>query len=188
MTSEDTSNEKAQKPKRPSRPPKPPLTVERLSTNASERARLVAASVLEVLAGLRSPTDAATALGLAPVRYYQLETRALGGLLKACEPAEHGRPRVGKDGDEKLQDENKNLKQDNHRLSQELARLQALLRTARSAFGLKPPTPPAVAKVKGGKRIRKPRVRALRLAGIVRKGSVSSPVTDSVEIQQPVSS
>ena len=37
-----------------------------------------AVAVLEVLGGLRTPADAAAALGLAVPRYYQLETRAGG--------------------------------------------------------------------------------------------------------------
>src|SRR4030095_4001157 len=40
--------------------------------------------ILEVLAGVRTPTDAAGTLGVSPPRYYALESRALGGLLEAC--------------------------------------------------------------------------------------------------------
>src|SRR6516225_4436120 len=50
-----------------------------LPRDASRQARRVAAMVLEVLAGGRTPAEAAQALELLVLRYYQLETRALHG-------------------------------------------------------------------------------------------------------------
>src|SRR5882757_1379782 len=50
-----------------------------------------AAVILEVLAGARTPTQAATALNVSVPRYYQLETRALRGLVEACEARPRGR-------------------------------------------------------------------------------------------------
>src|SRR5207237_1267514 len=61
-----------------------------LGKEASRQARRLAAMVLEVLAGARTPTEAAQALELCVPRYYQLESRALRGLLAACEPAPPG--------------------------------------------------------------------------------------------------
>jgi hypothetical protein len=53
---------------------------------ASPQARRLAAVILEVLAGLRGPTEAAQAAGVSVPRYYAVEARALQGLLKSCEP------------------------------------------------------------------------------------------------------
>ena len=47
--------------------------------------------MLEVLAGVRTPPQAATAIGLSLAGYYQLEARALHGLLEACVPKPKGR-------------------------------------------------------------------------------------------------
>lgn len=46
---------------------------------ATSDARRRAAAVLEVLAGARTPTQAAEALGVSLPRYYLLEQRAIGG-------------------------------------------------------------------------------------------------------------
>jgi len=54
-------------------------------------ARRAAALVLEVLAGVRTPAGAATALGIRLPRYYLLEQRAIQGLISACEPRPVGR-------------------------------------------------------------------------------------------------
>ena len=56
----------------------------------SREAQRVAAAILEVLAGVRTPTEAAAAVGLSVPRYYLWEQRALEGLVRACEP----RPRA----------------------------------------------------------------------------------------------
>ena len=55
-------------------------------------ARRAAALVLEVLAGVRTPAGAATALGIRLPRYYLLEQRAIQGLISACEPRRSGAP------------------------------------------------------------------------------------------------
>ena len=127
------------------------------SQNGSREAKRKAAVILEVLAGARGPGDAAEALGVSPNRYYQLESRALQGLVTACEtrpkgpglPPEKELAKVcGKVG----------------RLEQELARYQALARVTQRAVGVRPPA--SSGKVKGGKRRkrRKPTVRALKAA------------------------
>ena len=51
----------------------------------SEAQRL-AAAILEVLAGVRSPPAASELLGISLPRYYQLEARALEGLVAALGP------------------------------------------------------------------------------------------------------
>ncbi len=50
-----------------------------------------AALILEVLAGVRTPAGAATALGIRLPRCYLLEQRAIQGLISACEPRPVGR-------------------------------------------------------------------------------------------------
>src|SRR5262245_66637981 len=92
-------------------------------------ARRVAACVLEVLSGLRSPTEGAAELGVSVARYYQLEQRALAGLLRGCEPPRRGRAAASRD------DVNR-LERENERLKRECQRQQALVRLARQAAGL----------------------------------------------------
>lgn len=161
----------------PTKPPRPPLTPTTVAGKASPRARQVAAVVLEVLAGQRTPTQAAQELEIVPVRYYQLETRALAGLLTGCEPAVRGRQAASPD-EQQMKAECERLRQEAARSAAELTRVQTLIRTARSAFGLRPPAPPAT--VKPGKdgrpgRQRKPRVRALRLAKLLKPETAATP-------------
>ncbi len=54
-------------------------------------AKRLAAVVLEVFAGLRTPQQGAEALAMSLGGYYQLEARAMQGLLEACEPKPRGR-------------------------------------------------------------------------------------------------
>jgi hypothetical protein len=125
--------------------------------DASREAKRLAAVVLDVLAGARTPPQAAEALGVSLPRYYQLEARALGGLLGACESRPRGRrPDAGAE----LACARKELE----RLKRELARSQALVRLTQRAVGVAPPAP-----AKPGKRKRKPLVRALRRAEQLRE-------------------
>jgi hypothetical protein len=114
-------------------------------------AKRMAAAILEVLAGARTPTEAATALSLSVPRYYQVEAQALRGLLEACEPKPRGRVRLEKN-------EVETLRKENQRLQRDLTRHQSLARAAQRAVGLSPPA----AVNKAGKKPRKRRVaRAL---------------------------
>ena len=92
-------------------------------------AKRLAAAILEVLAGARTPTEAATALGLSVPRYYQVEAQALRGLLQACEPRPRGRVRVEKD-------EVETLRTENQRLQRDLTRQQSLARAAQRAVAV----------------------------------------------------
>jgi hypothetical protein len=119
----------------------------------SRDAKQRAAAILEVLAGGRSPTQAAQALGVSLGRYYLLEDKALAALVAACEPQPRGqRP----DGARRLA----RLERECQRWQRECARQQALVRAAQRSIGLAAPPPPAV-KDKGKKRRRRPVVRAL---------------------------
>src|SRR5882724_6932887 len=53
-------------------------------------AQRAAAAILEVLAGLRTPGQAAEALGVSQARYFQLETRAMQALVASCEARPRG--------------------------------------------------------------------------------------------------
>jgi hypothetical protein len=126
-----------------------------LGSGLSAVAKRTAAAILEVLAGARTPTEAALALGLSVPRYYQIETRALTGLLSACEARPKGRQR-------NPANETAALRCENERLQREVTRHQSLARVAQRAVGLGP-APPTPAKT--GKRTRKRRVaRALSVA------------------------
>jgi hypothetical protein len=127
-----------------------------LGQDASAHGKRLAAAILEVLAGVRSPAEAATALGLSVPRYYQLEAQGLRGLVSACEPRPKGRVRSPAS-------EQAALRRDNQRLQRELTRQQALARAAQRAVGLTAPPAPLAAKT--GKKPRRRRVaRALSVA------------------------
>jgi len=144
-------------------PPRPP-SLRRVGTKGeSAEAKLQAAVVLEVLGGIRTPTDAAGALGISLPRYYVLEGRALEGLLGALGP----RPRGPRRSAER---ELVHVRRDLERVERERARAQALLRAQGRALGLKAPEP-AKPKTPGKKR-RKPAARALRAAALLRSAGL----------------
>ena len=130
-----------------------------LGEGASADAKRLAAAILEVLAGARTPTEAAKALELSLPRYYLLEDRALQGMLVACEPRSLGR---GPSPESALA----SLRRECDLLRRECTRQQTLVRAAQRTIGLAPPTPPARPPERGGKK-RRPRratARALRAA------------------------
>jgi len=55
-----------------------------LGQEHSREVQRLAAAILEVLAGARTPAQAASALNVSLPRYYQVEARALRGLVAAC--------------------------------------------------------------------------------------------------------
>jgi hypothetical protein len=148
--------------------------------------------ILEVLAGVQTPTSAALALGIRLPRYYFLEQRALGGLVSACEPRPKGRT-VGSDR------QISRLERELTVCRRELARQQALTRAAQHVLGVKSSPIPAstigkpaasgkgqpVGSGTGGKKSRKrrPVVRALRAARVLK---ADCPMTGTVgEVQIP---
>jgi hypothetical protein len=132
---------------------------ETLGRDASRDARRLAAAVLEVLAGARTPAEASTALGLSLPRYYQVEQQALRGLTAACEPRPKGRQA-------RPDQEAAKLRRDNARLRRDVLRQQALVRAVQRSVGLAPPAPPA-AKAAGKKRRRR-QARGLAMAARLR--------------------
>jgi hypothetical protein len=149
-----------------------------LGQEQTREARRLAAAILEVLAGARTPAEAAAALGLSLPRYYQLESQALRGLLAACAPKPKGRQPSGVK-------ELSVLRQDNERLRREVGRQQALVRAAQRAVGLAPPLP---VKPAGKKPRRRRLARGLGVAARLRQersdGVVSQESGDAVARQE----
>ena len=142
-----------------------------LSTPGPE-ARMRAAAVLEVMGGLSSPSAAAEAVGVSLPRYYALEKKALEGLVAACAPSRHKGRQVSPAREvEKLRERIKCLER-------EAARNLAMLRAAQRAVGLTAPAAKngkEAAKGKGGKRRRKPVVRAFVVAESLRGTAPADP-------------
>lgn len=144
---------------------------------ASEAGRRLAVAILEVLAGGRTPTQAAESLKVSLPRYYALEERALRGLVEACAPRPKGRQVTPERELEKLQREL-------GRLEREKGRAQALLRAAQRTVGLGPPiAKPAPAGSK--RRRRRPVVRALRAAKVLESGAAPGTAATSLEGGEP---
>lgn len=141
------------------------------SLSGSANAKRLAAVILEVLSGLRTPTDASQATGISLPRYYVLETRGLQGLITALEPRPKGKQRspastVAALGREKEQ------------LQRELLRAQALVRVAQRTVGLKERRPE---KETVGKRRRRPSVRALQAVKALRRETPETAEKQSQE-------
>src|SRR5262245_53282640 len=99
---------------------------------ASREAKRLAAAMLEVLAGTQTPGEAARLLGISLARYYQLELRALTGLVSACEGRRHGH----RGGNELTA-----LRRECEQLRRECGRHKALVRATRRTVGLVAPPP-----------------------------------------------
>jgi len=145
-------------------PPSAAKSRQAVVNQASGEARRRAAAVLEVLGGVRTPTQAAQALAFSLPRYYLLEQRGLAGLIAACEPAPRG-------PQQSAARRIAALEREVARLAQESARHQALARATQRTLGLAPPPArpgdkAADKKTASGKsrRRRQPTVRALQLA------------------------
>jgi hypothetical protein len=138
-----------------------------LGKDAGHEAQRLAAAVLEVLAGVRTPSQAAEALGVSQARYFQIETRAMQALVAGCAARPRG---PGRSADKELAA----LRRQHERLQRELSRHQTLVRLAQRTIGL---TPPKVtvdrpgAKDKRKQRQRRPVVRALRAAEVLQRRS-----------------
>ena len=128
-------------------------------------ARRQAAAILEVLAGVRTPTEVAQQLAISLTRYYIIEGRALQGLIAACEPRPRGRVRTPAS-------ELAALRRECEQLRRQAARQQALLRVTERTMGLAPPA----ASAKEGresrkKRQRQPKARALQAAAVLQEAT-----------------
>jgi hypothetical protein len=149
-------------------------------THASPEARRLAAAILEVLAGVQAPSEAAKGLGISLARYYQLEMRAVAGLVIACEDRRRRRGRGPSAGNDMI-----SLRRECEQLRRECARQQALARATRRTVGLGPepsPPPAPVPEGKARRRKRRPKARALKMATLLQEkdaAATPSPPTSS---------
>jgi len=114
----------------------------------SKEAKRQMVVLLETLSGLGTTTEAAERLGVSLSRYYQLETRALQGMLGALEKRPRG-PRKTQEG------EIKELLADKRALERELRQARSLLRAASRSVGVKPAANPTASKKRKGTRRRR---------------------------------
>jgi hypothetical protein len=139
--------------------------------DASREAKLLAAAILEVLAGSMGPSEAARGLGVSLARYYQLEARALAGLVHSCESRRRGGHRP--------KNELTALQRECEQLRRECARQQALMRATRRSVGMLRPTPSPVNQEGAKKRGRRPAARALKMAALLHDQVQECPGVDS---------
>jgi len=137
-----------------------------LGQEAGHEAQRLAAAILDVLAGTRTPAAAAEALGVSQPRYFQIEARAMQALVDSCKPRPRG---PGHNADKELA----GLQRQLQRLQQEVNRQQTLLRLAQRTIGLPPPKAKPGVSTPGAKRkrTRRPVVRALRAAEALHRRS-----------------
>ncbi len=142
-------------------------------------ARRQAACVLEVLAGVRTPDQAAAALSISLPTYYNLETRALRGLIFSCTPQPPGRTL--------------SLTRKLHvaeakaaTMEKQMQRYQALLRNAQRSAGLLPVPPTPKDAGNSGRKKKKPAVRALRAIESLRRGDGTSDAPGKSEASASV--
>jgi hypothetical protein len=131
----------------------------RSAATPSEAQRL-AATILEVLSGMRSPPEASQALAISLPRYYQLEARALEGLVAALAPRPMGKQ-------PSLENRVKLLEKQLDVAHRQCARQEALVRLTQRTLGLAVVAPakstPSV-RDSAGRKKRRPTVRALKAA------------------------
>ena len=164
--SQETKAQTPSKPKKPRKAQRPPLALRSAMQQGGREAKRTAAAILEVLAGMRLPSEAAQALEIALPRYYLLEVRALKGLVEACEPRPLGR-QVGPEKELEA------LRKENAKLRQECNRYAALTRASQRAVGLALPAAKGKNDKSGRDRKRRrktPTVRALKVVERLRSG------------------
>ena len=127
------------------------------------QSRRTAALILDVLAGARTPSDAAGVMGVSLPRYYAIESRAISGLVKGCEPSVKGR-RCGS-----VEKVTADLHRQVETLTRECARKQALLRAVQRSVALPETRPGSSGK---GKRKRRPVVRALKASHVLQSSAL----------------
>jgi hypothetical protein len=142
----------------------PPVVKETSPPAATpSEAQRLAAAILECLAGLRAPPEAAELLGISLPRYYQLEARALEGLVEALGPRSQGKQ-------PSLEKRIEQLEKELLDAQRACARQEALVRVTQRSLGLAALAQPKAPAPASGKRrkSRKPMVRAMRAAQSLR--------------------
>ena len=146
---------------------KPPVVKAQAAPPAAtpSEAQRLAAAILDVLADVRSPPAASELLGISLPRYYQLEARALEGLVAALAPRPKGKQ-------PSLEIRVKQLEKELEVARRACARQEALVRLTQRSVGLaalaKPKSPPAATKSGKSRKPRQPMVRALKAAQTLR--------------------
>jgi hypothetical protein len=155
----------------------------------SSEANRQAVVILEVLAGVKTPTQAASDLSITPPLYYQLETRAVEGLVASLEPRPKGKQPLPANRIAALERELAQARR-------ECARQQALARIATRTLAVKlaprpkpkpaaeatPSKPPEPRDGARRRRRRRAAVRALKAVQALRK---NLGPTESEAVQQP---
>ena len=163
----------------PKRPPRTKhLEAELELIQVSPESRKQAACVLEVLAGLRSPEQAAEVLGVTLQTYYNIETRALRGLVHGCTSTPPGRTMM-------LLKQVRGLESKCGFLEKQVGRYQALLRNAQRTAGLLPPPVEPKARPGAKRKPKKPSIRALRAIQAIGRADASAapPEASSIGVQ-----
>jgi hypothetical protein len=141
----------------------------------SAEARRQAAALLEVLAGVRTPSEVAQQLAISLTRYYIIESRALQALVAACEPRPRGK--VWSSASELAA-----LRRECEQLRRQVARQQALLRVTERTMGLA--AAPAASSAKADhkspkkRRQRKPKARALQAVAVLQEAATPAAAAD----------
>jgi hypothetical protein len=155
----------------------------RSSDGPSPEARRTAAAILEVLAGMRTPAEAAQVLSVSVPRYYALEQRAVANLVAGCQPHLRG---PLKSPQRRIAE----LEREVRRLRQQCDRHKALARAAQRTIGL-PMLAPSVALSQDkahsacssptgkNRRRRRPTVRALKVVEALRQAPREKPIQAS---------
>lgn len=159
-----------------------------LGKEASREVNLRVATILEVLGGLRTPSEAAAVLGISVNSYYLIERKALAGLLASCAPKPKGPREPG------IEKKLAALERELETCRRECLRQAAWVRATQRALGL-PAVPSRAAKPAGksaagksaagkkptSKRRQRPTVRALRAAATLRRNSAGAKNADGLE-------
>jgi hypothetical protein len=156
----------------------------------SSEANRLAVVILEVLAGVKTPTQAAADVGTSLPRYYQLETRALEGLVQALEPRPKGKQPSPAGQIAALERE---LEQSRRACARQQALARVAQRTLEVKLAPRPKAKPTGAPLAGksadsrdraGRRKRRPAVRALKAVQALRK-NVRPPEAETLQPAAP---
>jgi hypothetical protein len=114
-------------------------------------------------------------LAISLTRYYIIESRALQGLIAACEPRPRGKVRTPAS-------ELAALRRECEQLRRQAERQQALLRVTERSIGLTSAAAPTSSKSENKsrkKRPRKPKARALLAAAVLQEAAPSAASSDN---------
>src|SRR5262245_24170356 len=149
-------------------------------------AQRMAATILEVLAGIGTPQDAAQMMSVSIPRYYQLEARALDGLVGALAPRPRGKQ-------QSLENRIQVLEKQLEIAQRQCARQEALVRVTQRTLGttltMKQKSTPE--RNANGRKRRRPMVRAMKAAKVLKSLAAANDVTaitgnDEAASLQPV--